>query len=97
MNTLYSSIGISRQGGNKYLDVRSYEHQLLFFIHEVRQELSTKYYNFNFRILEENPNITATTTKVIHPPNITEGTVPINLAASPLSKAPISLLEEIKI
>ena len=54
-------------------------------------------YIFNFLICGANTKVAVTTTKVIHPPKITEGTVPISLAASPLSKAPISFDEEIKI
>ena len=42
-------------------------------------------------------HVTATTRMVISPPKTTEGTVPISLAASPLSKAPISLDYVIKI
>ena len=37
-----------------------------------------------------------TTTMVMRPPNTTAGTVPINLAVKPLSKAPISLEEVMK-
>src|SRR5205823_9104944 len=39
----------------------------------------------------------ATVTSVMIPPKMTEGAVPINLAATPDSKAPISLEEPMKI
>lgn len=55
--------------------------------------MNKKNYNFSF-LNEGEVNIKiVTTTSVIKPPNITDGTTPISLAASPDSNAPISFEE----
>ena len=50
----------------------------------------------NSRNLSARQAVMATTTSVISPPNTTLVTVPISLAAAPLSNPPISLLEPMK-